>query len=183
MAFLRAINTPGRQVKMDRLKTAFTCLPFTNVDTFIASGNVIFDVIAPPRADEIEAVLEAELGFATPVYLRTADEVISVADLRPFGDSEGQVEVSFLQALPDPGAVEELLATVSGRDQLAVVGAEVYWLLSGPRNESAHKESMVVKILDMATTRRSIRTVRRIADKYLRSSADPARTQGSGAPI
>ena len=168
VAFLRAINTPGRQVKMERLKTAFASMALTNLDTFIASGNVIFDTVAPPRADEIEAVLEAELDFATPVYLRTADEVIAVADLRPFGDSDGQVEVSFLEALPDPGAVEELLATVSGTDQLAVVGSEVFWLLAGPRDESAHKESTVVKILGMPTTRRSIRTVRRIADKYLR---------------
>ncbi len=143
-------------------------MALTNVDTFIASGNVIFDAGMPPRPDEIEAALEVEFGFAIPIYLRTAAEVIAVADLRPFGDSEGPVEVSFLPAAPDPEAVDELLATIRGTDQLAVVGAEVYWLLGGPRGESTHQEATVVKILGMPTTRRSIRTVQRIADRYLR---------------
>ena len=168
MAFLRAINTPGRQVKMDRLRAVFESVGLESVETFIASGNVIFDAETEPPTDELEASLERELGFATPVYLRTADEVIAVADLRPFRDSEGQVEVSFLPARPDTGAVEQLLGTVSGADRLAVVGAEVYWLLAGPRSESAHREATVVKILGMPTTRRAIRTVQRISDRYLR---------------
>ncbi len=43
VAFLRAINLPGRNVKMDRLRSTFVSLGLDNVDTFIASGNVIFD--------------------------------------------------------------------------------------------------------------------------------------------
>lgn len=153
---------------MDRLRAVFESVGLESVETFIASGNVIFDAETEPPTDELEASLERELGFATPVYLRTADEVIAVADLRPFRDSEGQVEVSFLPARPDTGAVEQLLGTVSGADRLAVVGAEVYWLLAGPRSESAHREATVVKILGMPTTRRAIRTVQRISDRYLR---------------
>jgi uncharacterized protein (DUF1697 family) len=44
IAFLRAINVGGHIVKMDRLRSLFEALGFSNVATFIASGNVIFDV-------------------------------------------------------------------------------------------------------------------------------------------
>ncbi len=43
VALLRAINVGGHTVKMDHLRRLFEALGFTNVETFIASGNVIFD--------------------------------------------------------------------------------------------------------------------------------------------
>lgn len=169
MAFLRAINTPGRNVKMDRLRRAFESMGYDNVDTFIASGNVIFDADKPISPEGIESALERQLGFSTAVYLRTAAETIAVADAHPFGASvDTGYEVSFLPAVPDPRAVDELLGTITGTDRLAVSDRELYWLLGGPRSESAHKEATTVKILGMQMTRRAIRTVQRIADTYLR---------------
>jgi uncharacterized protein (DUF1697 family) len=168
VAFLRAINTPGRNVKMHRLRSTFSSLGLNNVETFIASGNVIFDWDGEELTDRIEAALEAEIGFPIPVYLRTADEVIAVAGSRPFGDAGGEMEISFLPAQPDPEGVGDLIGTATGSDRLAVVGREVYWLHSGPRSEANHREATVVKILGMPTTQRSARTVQRIADEHLR---------------
>ena len=42
-AFLRAINVGGRVVKMDRLRTLFEAAGLRGVETFIASGNVVFE--------------------------------------------------------------------------------------------------------------------------------------------
>ena len=43
VALLRAINVGGHTVKMDHLRSLFEAIGFSNVETFIASGNVIFD--------------------------------------------------------------------------------------------------------------------------------------------
>ena len=43
VAFLRAINVGGHTVKMDQLRRLFERLGFSKVETFIASGNVIFE--------------------------------------------------------------------------------------------------------------------------------------------
>jgi len=43
IAFLRAVNVGGRIVKMDALRGHFEAAGFTSAETFIASGNVIFD--------------------------------------------------------------------------------------------------------------------------------------------
>ena len=141
---------------------------YDNVDTFIASGNVIFDAARPPSEGDIEAAIETELGFSTVVYLRTATEVVAVADRAPFGPDVSRYEVSFLRVDPDPAAVNRLMATVPKSDRLEVIGPQVYWWTPLPHGESGHKEGTIVKLLGMPTTRRSIRTVQRIADKYLR---------------
>jgi len=67
-----------------------------------------------------------------------------------------------------PKAAAALEATAAGSDRLAVVGRELYWWHTGPRRESSHSEARVVKILGMSTTQRGLRTVRRVADEYLR---------------
>jgi len=169
VALLRAINTPPRHVKMDRLRSIVEGAGFENVATFIASGNVIFDASrAQGVADRLEAALSSELGFDVPVYLRTGPEFIAVADLRPFDDEESNLEISFLPNVPDPGAVDRLAAATSGTDRLAVIGREVYWSHVGPRVESDHSEARVMRTLGMQTTQRSANTVRRIADRYFR---------------
>ncbi|MCX6027691.1 MAG: DUF1697 domain-containing protein [Chloroflexi bacterium] len=50
IAFLRAINVGGHTVKMDRLRQIFESLGFSNVETFIASGNVVFETTAQDTA-------------------------------------------------------------------------------------------------------------------------------------
>ncbi len=169
VALLRAINTPPRHVKMDRLRTIVEDAGFENVATYIASGNVIFDA---PTAQGVQEVLEGALAenldFDVPVFLRTSREIVTVADLRLFGGQEHNLEISFLPRAPDPNAVERLMEATSGNDRLAVVDREVYWSHVGPRSESNHSEARVMRTLEMQTTRRSANTVRKIADRYFR---------------
>ena len=74
IAFLRAINVGGRTVKMDRLRGLFEQVGYADVETFIASGNVIFrspaeDTQALER--QIEAHLAASLGYEVAAFVRT----------------------------------------------------------------------------------------------------------------
>lgn len=62
----------SRVVKMDLIKKLFTDMGYTNVRTYIQSGNVIFD---SPEHDcqciglSIEKVLRDQLGYEVPVFL------------------------------------------------------------------------------------------------------------------
>ncbi|MBK8836052.1 MAG: DUF1697 domain-containing protein [Anaerolineae bacterium] len=65
-AFLRAINVGGRNVTMAVLRNAFTSLGLQDVETFIASGNVIFASKSDDCAaleSTIEAGLQKTLGY------------------------------------------------------------------------------------------------------------------------
>ena len=63
VAFLRAINVGGRVVKMDVLKKHFEAMGYSEVDSFIASGNVVFSSKGARGLDaKIAAALEREFG-------------------------------------------------------------------------------------------------------------------------
>ena len=55
VALLRAVNVGGRVVKMDQLRALFEAMKFKHVETFIASGNVVFDA----RTDDASALEQA----------------------------------------------------------------------------------------------------------------------------
>lgn len=87
VAFLRGINVGAHMVKMARLCELFRELGFTDVWTYIQSGNVFF--IAPEQnrqalVKSIEEHLERELGFSVPVILRTLGDIERIVRSDPF---------------------------------------------------------------------------------------------------
>ena len=82
VAFLRAINVGGRHlVKMDALRRLFEELGFTNVETFIASGNVVFESKSRSAASlekAIEAHLQKSLGYEVKTFIRSESEVAEI---------------------------------------------------------------------------------------------------------
>ncbi|QBD75821.1 DUF1697 domain-containing protein [Ktedonosporobacter rubrisoli] len=78
IALLRGINVGGHMVKMERLRELFKELGFTNVRSYIQSGNVFFETEETDRellVARIEHHLYEALGFAVPVFLRTIPEL------------------------------------------------------------------------------------------------------------
>src|SRR5947209_3109353 len=90
VAFLRAINVGGRTVTMERLRALFDSLKLRRVETFIASGNVIFDASGAPEALErrIERRLEQALGYEVGTFVRSVEELAAVAAHEPFAASD-----------------------------------------------------------------------------------------------
>src|SRR4051812_37558810 len=104
IALLRAINVGGHTVKMDQLRTLIMALGYTNVATYIASGNVIFET-PPTRTSVLEAQIERHLrdalGYEVLTFIRTAEELAAIADYAPFPATEQAIHgmyVSFLKA-------------------------------------------------------------------------------------
>ena len=171
IAFLRAINVGGHIVKMQVLKELFERLGFANVETFIASGNVIFQSPAKSTAaieEKIERLLEQELGYAVQTFVRSDAEVARVAAFEPFVEvSEGStLYIGFLKAAPDRAVAERLLAAQTERDDFRLDARELYWRCRGPSSESTFSGQKLEKTLGMATTLRNANTVRRLAAKY-----------------
>src|SRR5438093_11101582 len=87
IAFLRAINVGGHTVKMDDLRRLFESLGCSNPETFIASGNVIFESpVEDVRTLEksIERHLRTALGYEVATFIRTAPELADIAKFQPF---------------------------------------------------------------------------------------------------
>ena len=169
VAFLRAINVGGHVVKMDRLRALFEELGLANVETYIASGNVIFDSPARGAAAlerKIEAHLRGALGYEVKTYLRTPKELAEVAGYEPFGGEEGTVYVGFLAEAPPAGAAARVEALATPVDEFRVRGRELYWLCRTKISEAQVKGPALAKALGTDTTLRNSTTVRKLAAKY-----------------
>lgn len=171
IAFLRAINVGGHLVKMDHLRLLFAGLGFANVETFIASGNVIFDSTSKsPRALEkkIQTCLLESLGYEVTTFLRTVPEVVSIAEYKSFPDSELAVHtlyIGFMAEEPKQKANEKLLQLKTQIDDFNLQGREVYWLCRGKFSEQV-SGAEVAKALGVPITLRNLTTVKRLAAKY-----------------
>jgi uncharacterized protein (DUF1697 family) len=174
IAFLRAINVGGHTVKMDRLRALFEELGFTHVETFIASGNVIFETRAGKTAAleaKIERHLFTALGYAVTTFVRTAPQVAAIAALQPFGparhaDPNNNLYIAFLPAAPAPEAAQKVIACRNPVDDFAVVEREVYWLRATNLSDPNHPGPALEKLLGLPATLRNATTVRKLAAKY-----------------
>ena len=173
IAFLRAINVGGHTVTMERLRTLFEEAGCERVETFIASGNVIFE----SRARNLEALerkleqhLHRSLGYEVKTFVRTVAEVAAVAAYRPFSEessrSAGALSVGFLAAAPAPEAARALLELRTELDDLHVHGREVYWRCAGRQSDSQFSGAVFEKTLKARATFRNVNTVARLTAKY-----------------
>ena len=173
VAFLRALNVGGHTVKMDHLRSLFEALGFERVESFIASGNIIFDAPSKDAAaleERIERHLKSSLGYAVATFLRTPEEVAAAADFRPFPGADPVPEghtlnVIFLKSEPGKEAREKVEALRTEYDDLRVHRRELYWWAHGRSSDSLIKPGAFEKALGPGTAR-NVTTVRKLAQKY-----------------
>ena len=172
IAFLRAINVGGHVVKMDTLRKLFEEIGLSHVETFIQSGNVIFDSSARKAAtleSKIERQLEQALGYEVITFVRTLPELADVAQLDPFQGAdtvpEATLYVAFLKEVPDKEARRKLLSLQTEYDDFHVHQREAYWLRR-QREGSVFSGAFLEKALSAPATMRNLTTVRKIVAKY-----------------
>jgi uncharacterized protein (DUF1697 family) len=173
-ALLRAINVGGRHtVRMDSLRRLFESLGFAKVETFIASGNVLFETAsknAQALERKIEAALREALGYDVATFIRTDAELTAVATYEPFSRSDlaeaAALNIAFLADGPDDEAGQKLLALRSEVDDFRLHGREVYWLCRKRQSESKMSNAVLEKALGQKSTMRGANTIKKMVAKY-----------------
>ena len=174
IAFLRAINVGGHHtVKMDFLRRLFESLGFSNVDTFIASGNVVFEARsknAGALAREIEERLRKALGYEVTTFIRTGAELAAIADYKPFGQSDldgaAALNIAFLAGELDDQSSRKLMALRTDIDDFHVHGREIYWLCRKKQSGSKISNTVLERAVGQKATLRGANTVKKMAAKY-----------------
>lgn len=172
IAFLRAVNVGGRTVKMDALRALLTQNGYTRVETFIASGNVIF--ATPPTLPgavetHLEALLKAHFGFEVTTFVRSMGELAQADTATPFTESElaGHVlYVGFLKAAVSPESLARLLVYANEVDEFRIVDRTVYWLCRKTISESDFSGNLLEKALGQSCTLRNRTTVQKVLAKW-----------------
>jgi uncharacterized protein (DUF1697 family) len=174
VAFLRGMNLGGRRIKNDELRREFEALGFADVACFRASGNVIFGADGGDEGElaaRMEAGLGEALGYAVPVFLRSAPELLSIAASEPFeaslvAASKGKLQVVLLLDVPTKKQRKDALDMATDEDRLAIDGRELYWLPNGGMSESELDLKAIGAALGL-TTIRTKGTIDQIVAKHL----------------
>lgn len=174
VAFLRGINLGKRRLAMSRLRSLVKDIGLTEVETFIASGNVVFstsEVETVVLESSIRQHLERSLGYEVETFVRTLDEVAQIAR-KPVFPQDGQTEVRIHVAFHHRPLSAETAAVLhgirTGYDEFRVHQREFYWLCHGGISDSKVWELPEVKSLKLPiSTMRNISTLRRLVAKFL----------------
>lgn len=135
ISILRGINVGGlRIIRMGDLKSLYEKLGFRSVQTYIQSGNVVFQS-ERPQTDEIAKMIEAGIkgsfGFDVPVVVIERTELTVIVSENPFlkdGTADiSQLHVTFFAEAPEPGLFEQFFSlTTPG--ELFHAGKKVLYL-------------------------------------------------------
>lgn len=173
IAFLRAINVGGHNVKMEQLKQLFESLGFSNVETFIASGNLIFETSVKNTASlekKIESLLHEALGYEVATFLRTPAELAAVAKYKPFKQTELDaalaLNVGFLAMPLEESALKKLMTFENEIDRFHVHGREIYWMCAKKQSDSKFSNAVLERAIGARSTLRGVSTIRKMAEKY-----------------
>jgi uncharacterized protein (DUF1697 family) len=127
-ALLRAVNVGGTgKLPMSELRAMCASIGFSNVRTYIASGNVVFD----SKLSEVfvkaklERCLETYAGKPVGALIRTAAELAVVLAGNPFSSAAPDRTLAIFLDAPPPA---DVLDSVSGQqaEEIALGTREIY---------------------------------------------------------
>ena len=175
VAILRGINVGGhRKVLMADLRELFGELGYGNVETYIQSGNVVFDVGDNQSSKELEfqiaGAISKKYGFEVKVLVRTAEEWKTTVALNPFLDSVdlNQLHVTFLKDMPQSEMVAIAKSLDFEPDMFELVKRDVYINCVQKYNATKLSNNFFEKKLKVEATTRNWKTVIKI-DELLKA--------------
>jgi uncharacterized protein (DUF1697 family) len=173
ICLLRGINVSGKKlIKMELLRGMFEQMGFADVQTYIQSGNIIFETIETGEIEikhKIENGLKTILGYQVVSFIRNFNTWDTIIRNNPFpgqtGNPDYKFYVTFLNQEPETNLAEKLLSFCSPNETYVLKGRELYVLL---RKDTATKEvfsnNFVENKLKMPATTRNWNTILKIMD-------------------
>ena len=150
---------------MADLKQVYESLGYANVQTYVQSGNVVFEASSADvkkAAAEQEASIKKHFGFDVPVLVISAAELASIVERNPFKGAKSEdptkVLVTFISEVPSAAEIDALKA-VPTTDEFVVDGKAVYLSCPGGYGLSKLSNTMLEKKLKVTGTTRNWRTV------------------------
>ncbi|MFL6003646.1 MAG: DUF1697 domain-containing protein [Nocardioides sp.] len=171
VAFLRAINLGAtRKFPKDAIKAAAEKAGFTDVETYINTGNLRVTTRMRSRVKVEQALEQAFLedrGFEVPTIAFTPAEVTAIAEeATEFAKTHDGVHyVSLLKDEPTAEMIEKIEAAGRGAESARVGGRAVHLLLGANYHEARLSNASVEKLMGVATNR-NLKVIRALAEKW-----------------
>ena len=170
VALLRSVNVAGHgRLAMADLRASFDALGYSEVSTYIQTGNVLFATSSKSEKAVVAAIeeqLASDFGESPAVLLRTVPELLRVGGASPYpnkGADPARHHVTFLAQVPSKAVLASLDSLPpSGKDELVVDGREIYVHTPNGYNETKYTGSFLERRLGMVSTTRNWNTVTKL---------------------
>jgi uncharacterized protein (DUF1697 family) len=164
VALLRGINVGGnKKVEMQKLAKVFIQMGYSDVRTYINSGNVIF---SSQNKDftQIEPALKKTFGFSIEVVVRDAKNIAALVKKIPKtwgNDTEQKTDVIFLSEEYASKKSLSLIKQKSVDTLIYIDGAIVWHLMRKDYTKSGMHDFIGTKVYKHMTAR-NVNTVRKL---------------------
>lgn len=172
ICFLRGINVGGHAIiKMEALRALFVSLKFEQPQTYVQSGNVVFQT--PERdldllASRVKQAIEKKFACSPAVVLRSVTELRAVVSRNPFAKrtniEPAKLHVFFLAAQPAKNAPERLRQLAVQPEELHLMGRELFIYFPNGVGKSKLPWARVDKALETQGTGRNWNSVTKILE-------------------
>lgn len=167
IAILRGINVGGkRKILMADLKLMFEQMNFSNVKTYIQSGNVFFDTEKDDDnlklSQEIEAQINKDFNLEVPVVVKTSEEIEVAIKQNPFYKQDvdiAHLHLTFLHKNPKKEHQHKTETYNYEPDKFQIQGNNVFIYCEGKYHKSKLTNNFFEKNLEVNATTRNWKTV------------------------
>ena len=169
IVLLRGINVGGhKKVPMADLRQLLSKQGFSNVKTYIQSGNIILQS-SENNHNIVEHIIHQSIleyfGFDVPVIAKTRDQIVTIFDACPF--SEDKKELSYfvlLSAIPDLKSLKEVEHISYDNEVFQIVNDCLYFFSEAGYGKSKFNMNMFEKKLKVRATSRNFKTMVKLMD-------------------
>lgn len=169
VAILRGINVGGhRKILMADLKVLFEKCGCKNVQTYIQSGNVVFNSTDDDLESKIRLAIKKQYGYDVPVIIRSLEELESAVAANPFlkdkSISIDRLHLTFLSEIPSKDFRDKLRGIDLSPDRIELVGKDVFGCVLDRFSDSKLTINLFEKTLNVAATSRNWKTVSKLLE-------------------
>lgn len=172
IALLRGINVSGQKlIKMDALRSSLDKLGYENIQTYIQSGNIVFD---SPETDQknlesqIHNNIEDTFGFDVPVIVRSKEEWTETFSNNPFINDRNEeitkLYVTILAEEPKEENFKVLQDFHSGPEEFIKVGLNLYLFYVNGAGKSKLDHNTIERKLKVKGTTRNWKTTTKLME-------------------
>lgn len=177
ISMLRGINIGGhKKIKMDALRQMYYELGLSEIQSYIQSGNVIFQS-AETNTQKLERIISDKImetfGFEVPALVLTVEELDSALKENPFladpTKDPGHMHLTFLSGVPDPTILNQIPPDYYAPDKFRQVGKVIYnYCPNGYGNTKLTSNFFETKLKLIASSR-NLRTANELLNLALKS--------------
>lgn len=172
IALLRGINVGGQKlIKMEALRKSLEQLPFTNISTYIQSGNILFESSLQSVTEIAELISEnirTTFSFDVPVIVVTPNELKRVIDNHPYPNRKiedpAQPYVAFFSAIPKQENLTLLKEADFGKDEFVAAGKHMYLFYAESAARTKLSNAVLEKKLNVSSTARNWKTIHKLIE-------------------